>query len=78
MMGGRSIEAASVAAIQFDSQETGDDIVPLKPEPPVPPPQDNQQRRDNLAQSASATDALRNAFSRHTTSRQDPGRDRQS
>ncbi len=55
--------------------------MPLKPEPkapPVPPPTDNKNRRDCLDQSASATDVLRSAFSRHTTSRQDPGRDRRS
>jgi hypothetical protein len=51
---------------------------PEPPAPPVPPPTDNQQRRDCLVQSASATDVLRNAFARHTTSRQDPGRDRRS
>jgi hypothetical protein len=55
--------------------------MPMKPEPkapPCPPPTDNRQRRDNLAASQSATAALRNAFDRHTSSRQDPGADRKS
>ncbi len=46
--------------------------------PPVGPPQDNQQRRDSLAQSASATDALRSALGRHVSVPQDPGKNRTS
>jgi hypothetical protein len=53
----------------------------MKSEPKAPavsPPTDNETRRRSLSQSASATDALRAAFAKHTTSRQDPGRDRTS
>ncbi len=55
--------------------------MPMKPEPkapPVPPPQDNQQRRNSLAQSASATDKLRDEFQRQSTTRVDYGKDRRS
>jgi hypothetical protein len=55
--------------------------MPMKPEPkapPCPPPTDNVQRRESLAASASATNALRNAFSRHVTVPQDPGKNRTS
>jgi hypothetical protein len=75
----RSIETVSVAAIH--PQQTGENTMPMKPEPkapPTPPPTDNVQRRQNLQWSEDAMRMARAALQRHMTSPQVPGRDRTS